>query len=628
MATPSPRRRPRRGSLERPVSTRIYRAAWALVFVPLLVAAFTGGRPETLPAPRLEPSFDDTIALGFASELARRFPDRSPGSVGARGAEEWIAARLRDYGLKPERQRFSAELPGLGGEELVNLIAVAPGRSPETIVVMAHRDNLGRSPGANDNASGTAALLELARNVGEAPPAHTLVFLSTDGGAYGGVGAAEFARSPRLLRRLIGRGASVVGVVNLDALAGGTPPRLVFSGDAARSPAVRLVATTDARVIAQARASARRPGPVAQLLDLAFPFTLYEQGPFVAQGTPAITVTTGGERPPSPDGDTLDKLDAEQLGALGLAAQALLSSLDQSAEVARGTQSYLYFGSWFLRGWTIQFFLLVALLPFLAATVDLFARCRRRHVALRPALRSFASRLAVWMWAGVVFASFAALGLLARGAARPLNPDSDAAQDWPVVALLALLALSSAGWLAARPRLAPRRELERHEELGGHLAALLVLAIVALIVAATNPYALVFLLPSLHAWLWLPHVSGRPLAVRAALYAAGFAGPLLLLGSFAVRFDLGLDALWYVTALAAVGYVAPPLVVASLVWAAAAAQVGALAFGRYAPYPAAAERPARGPLRELIRRVVLFTRRRRSGPAAPEPEAEIRSLGE
>ena len=59
---------------------------------------------------------------------------------------------------------------------------------------------------------------------------------------------------------------------------------------------------------------------------------------------------------------------------------------------------------------------------------------------------------------------------------------------------------------------------------------------------ATNPFALVFLLPSLHVWLWLPQVRGAPIGVRLGVLALGFAGPALLLGSFALRFGLGWDA--------------------------------------------------------------------------------------
>jgi hypothetical protein len=246
--------------------------------------------------------------------------------------------------------------------------------------------------------------------------------------------------------------------------------------------------------------------------------------------------------------------------------------------------------------------------------VDLFARCRRRGVRLAPALRSLTSRLGVCLWAGFLFAVFAALGALPSGEPRPINPDSSAAGDWPVSALTALLLLSGLGWLLARPRLLPRRAASREEELGGHLAAMLALALVVLIVAGTNPYALLFVLPSLHAWLWLPQVSREKPLLRLGLWAAGAAGPVLLVLSFGYRFGLGFDAPWYMLALAAVGYVGSPLLLASLLWGAVAMQVGALATGRYAPYPARGERPSRGPIREGIRRLVLHRRARRQAP--------------
>jgi Peptidase family M28 len=593
--------------------------------VPVLVAAFTVAQPEPLPAPRLEPSFDQTTAVGFARELTRRFLDRTPGSAASREAAEWVAARLRDYGAKPELQEFASDVPGLGERELVNVVAMVTGRSPETIVVMAHRDNLGRSPGANDNASGTAALLELARGVALTPPAHTIVFLSTDGGAHGSVGANVFAADRDFLKQRLGSGASVVAVVNLDSLGGSEDARILFGGETARSAAPALVATAHTSVAEELGVEPRRAGPFAQVIDLAFPFSLYEQAPFVGHGTPAVTLTAAGERPPSPEGDRIDTLRLRRIGELGRSAQTLVGALDESAEIARGTQANIYIGSRLVRGWTIQFLLLVALLPFLAAVIDLFARCRRRHIALAPALWSFFSRLRVWTWAAVLFFAFSTLGALATGDARPISPDSTAATEWPVAALVGLLALSTLGWLVARPRLARRRRVDRNEELGGHLAAMLVLAVVALVVVATNPYALLFLLPSLHAWLWLPHLADRHVVVRLGLYAAGFAGPLILVGSFALRYDLGLDAVWYMAALTSVGYVSPALLAAALVWAAAGAQVGAVVTGRYAPYPVRDERSARGPIRESIRRAVLFTRSRRGAGHALAPESEAQA---
>ncbi|MGH3020030.1 MAG: M28 family peptidase [Gaiellaceae bacterium] len=609
MAAEAPRRRPRRGSLERPVSTRIYRAAWLAVAVPLLVAAFSVGRPDPLPDPRLGPFFDATTARQFTDVLTTRFPDRSPGSQGSRDAADWVEAQLREYRFAVERQTFAAEIPGLGTDELVNLVAVAPSstqtgvQSQRAIVVTAHRDNLGLSPGAADNGSGTGALLELARDLGNATLAHPFVLVSTDGGAFGGLGAEHFAAASPYEGR-------IAAVVNLDAIAGRQPPRIAFGGDTARVSSPTLLATADAAVRRQVGTDPRRPGAVAQIVDLAFPFSLHEQAPFVSRGVPAVTITTGGARPRAPERDTLAGLDEDRLGELGRASQALLGSLDQAAEVTRGTQSHVYFGTRALYGWTLQFVLVAALLPFLAATVDLFARCRRRRIALWPALRSYVSRLGVWLWLGVTFALFVATGLLPNGAARPIAPDSAAAGDWPVAALGALLGVSAVVWLVVRTRLAPTRSIARQEELGGHLAAMLVLALVALVVAAVNPYSLLFVLPSLHAWLWLPQVSDRGRLAQVAVYAVGFVGPLVLLASFGLRYDMGLDAVWYLTALVAVGYVPFPLVLAFLAWGAAAGQVGAVALGRYAPYPDVTER-SRGPVREAARQAILVWRRSR-----------------
>jgi Peptidase family M28 len=595
--------------VERPVSTRIYRVAWLVVAVPVLVAAFSVGRPDALPAPRVQPFFDQTTAVQFAGELVNRFPNRSPGTEGQAAAAEWVEDQLKVYGFDVERQTFSAQIPGLGTRELVNLVAVAPPTEPMNIqskrllVVLAHRDNVGRSQGADDNGSGTGALLELARDLGSASLSHPIVLVSTDGGAYGGLGAVEFAESHRFAGR-------IAALVNLDAIGGQGLPRLEFAGDTPRVPSSTLLATADSSIQAQAEVEPARPGALAQLIDLAFPFSLYEQAPFVSRGVPAVTMTTGGSRPRPPEGDTFGTLNEDRVGELGRAAQMLLGSLDESAEVAGGTQSYIYFGTRLLYGWTLQLILVAALIPVLAATIDLFARCRRRHIALLPALRSYLSRLGVWLWAAFVFALFVVVGLLPSGEDRPISPDTEIAGDWPVAALAALIGVSALAWLIVRPRLTPMRSIAPQEELGGHLAAMLVLSVVALVVAAVNPYSLLFLLPSLHAWLWLPQVRDRGRAVQAAVYALGFLGPLVLFASFATRFDMGLDAIWYLLALTAVGYVPVPLVLAFLFWGAAAGQVGAVALGTYAPYPDVAERTP-GLLREAGRQAILAVRRSR-----------------
>jgi len=84
------------------------------------------------------------------------------------------------------------------------------------------------------------------------------------------------------------------------------------------------------------------------------------------------------------------------------------------------------------------------------------------------------------------------------------------------------------------------------------------LGVVGLLVVATNPFALIFVLPSLHVWLWLPQVRASPVWVRVAVLLLGFSGPALLLWTFASRYDLGFDAPWYLAWLFALGYARCP----------------------------------------------------------------------
>src|SRR5215213_5402517 len=581
------RRRARRGSLDRPISGRTYRGTWLLVAFPLLLAAFTVTRPAALPRPALPAAFDRVGATQLAFDLASAAPDRSPTTAGATLAAQWFVDQLRPYGFVVRRNRFEADVAGRGRLAFENLVAVVPGRSPSAIMIVAHRDNSGASSGANDNASGTAALIELARSYASpagastAPstsrrvtPAHTLVFLSTDGGALGGVGAAHFMDHSPLAQ-------DVSAVVDLDAIAGHDPTRLAYAGDRSQFPNSSLLATAAARVLEQGGEPTRRPSALRQLLDLAFPFSAYEQAPFLGRGISAVTLTSAGDRPPSEVGDTPGLLQTPKsrarLGQIGRSAQQLLASLDAGLEFTQGTTTYLWFGARIVRGWAVEIVLVAALLPFLVAAVDLFAFLSRRRVGLMPAVRSLRSRVLFWLFVALLFELFGVAGWWPQSSLRAPALTDSAGTDWPVVGLLVLAGISAVAWLVARDRLLPRREVDREEELAGHCAALLALALVALLVVALNAFALVFLLPSLHAWLWLAQLGDRPLAARLGTWAAGLAGPLLLVWEFA---------------------------------------------GRYAPYPSAAARPPLGPIRRSLRRAVLSSRARRRVVSAEQEVAD------
>ena len=619
--TPARRRRARRGSLERPINGRLYRGSLLILLLPLLILAFSITRPGALPAPLLPPNFDGPATRQLATELSSHYPDRVPGGPGSLSAEQWLRDQLAPYGLPLSSDTWNAHVPGLGRVRLRNLWAVAPGQSSDAIVVMAHRDDTGTGPGANDDASGTAALVELARGYAQAGTpaaqrvrsAHTIVFLSTDAGSFGGLGALRFAEHSPF---------HVVATINLDAIAGRGPPRIVIAGDSPRSPAASLVETAAKRVLEQTGMQAQRAGPVQQLIDLGFPFTLYEQGPFVARGIPAVTLTTAGERPPAAFTDRAAALDTARLTGLGRATQELIGSLDQGLELAQGTTSFVWIGDRIVRGWAIELFLVALLIPYLVAVVDLFAHCRRRRIGLLPAARSLRSRLAFWLFLGLAFVVFRAVGAWPSGVPRPPNPAVASSGDWRVLALAALGLVGFLGWIVTRQRLVPRRPVGTDEQLAGATVALLGLGVVSLLVLATNPFALIFFLPAMHAWLWLPQVQSSKAPTRAVVFLIGLIGPLLIILSLALRFGLGFDAPWYLLELVAVGYVHLPAVVITLCGAACAAQLAVVTSGRYAPYPPAGQRPERGPLRELVRRVVLAQRARRRRARARRPAVE------
>jgi hypothetical protein len=221
-------------------------------------------------------------------------------------------------------------------------------------------------------------------------------------------------------------------------------------------------------------------------------------------------------------------------------------------------------------------------------------------VPLRPAVRSYLRRLAFWLFAGGVFLLFAVVGAWPGGDEAAINPASEAATHWPRLALALFALVVAAGWLVSRGRLVADGPVDPQDEVAGMAIALVALAAIALVLISTNPQALLFVLPSAHAWLWLVQIRGRDARLRALLYAAGLAGPLLVLGSMALRFGLGLDAPWYLAELTALGYVSVFTLILVLAWAAVAAQVLAVTTGRYAPYPSPDARPARGAVGDAI----------------------------
>ncbi|MCZ6542767.1 MAG: M28 family peptidase, partial [Planctomycetota bacterium] len=114
----------------------------------------------------LPPLTGAQAALGDAlkrdvDELAGRIGERNPNRYESlTAAAQFIEASLADAGYDVERQEYE-----VAGRTCVNIEAEIPGerRADEIVIVGAHYDSVYGCPGANDNASGVAATLAVAR---------------------------------------------------------------------------------------------------------------------------------------------------------------------------------------------------------------------------------------------------------------------------------------------------------------------------------------------------------------------------------------------------------------------------------------------------------------------------------
>lgn len=88
-------------------------------------------------------------------------------------AADYIEAQFRGSGYRPNRQTFEvSRLP----VQNIDVTLAGTSRPDEVLVVGAHYDTVGGCPGANDNATGIAALLELARRFAIQPHVRSIRF--------------------------------------------------------------------------------------------------------------------------------------------------------------------------------------------------------------------------------------------------------------------------------------------------------------------------------------------------------------------------------------------------------------------------------------------------------------------
>src|SRR5207247_6288915 len=114
--------------------------------------------------------------------IGERHPVTSPASL--RRAEAYLTEQFTDLGLEVSTHSFKA----LGGTYRNGIGAMLPqkgdspqaegGQSPSPLIIAAHYDTVEGSPGADDNASGLAVMLEVARNLRGVPMTRSIRFIA------------------------------------------------------------------------------------------------------------------------------------------------------------------------------------------------------------------------------------------------------------------------------------------------------------------------------------------------------------------------------------------------------------------------------------------------------------------
>jgi hypothetical protein len=227
--------------------------------------------------------------------------------------------------------------------EASNVVAILPGSDPvlakECVVVGAHYDHLGLGgeasaapdqygqvhPGADDNASGTAAMLEVARAfVGRPAPKRSVVFVAFAGEELGVLGSAVYAKAPPAACPL----ERTQVMINLDMVGRPTGAKLyVYGVDTARGLRERVAALVE------------RPPRLELKAELAGTgFGASDQTSFYSRDVPVLFLFNGAHLDYHRPTDTVDKIDPHALAEsarLGWRAAMELANTPTRLEVVR-----------------------------------------------------------------------------------------------------------------------------------------------------------------------------------------------------------------------------------------------------------------------------------------------------
>lgn len=325
--------------------------------VPWNIATLATGGTVIDPASDVVPAIDPQIAglltavsqqqlMGYVQTM-QNFGNRSVFSVtddptfGIGAARQWLLDEFERVGngrLQISTQEFPLFYNGLSTTPF-NIVATLPGRSNnnEAIVIMAHYDNRAPdptdgetyAPGANDNGSGIALLLESARLLSAYEWNQTIIFLSAAAEEEGTVGSRYFVQTAFL------DNMNILAAINYDAIGGrsGIPQYVrLFAPNLRDSPSGEL-----ARYYEYVAGLYLPEFPVKVIDALDREGRWGDHREFVNAGMPGIRVIESVEDPDMVNSkqDTWDHLDfkyLQQVVQLNIAVTANLAGAPQTPQ--------------------------------------------------------------------------------------------------------------------------------------------------------------------------------------------------------------------------------------------------------------------------------------------------------
>jgi hypothetical protein len=297
---------------------------WNIVLGGLLVMSACGdGAGSLAPTTGAEASRSTSVSLGATEgvplvysnkramkhvrALARGIGPRVRGRSSERRASKYIREKFESYGYETKIQEFPVD-----GRKSRNVVAWWPNAMKYGLVVGAHMDTVRRSPGANDNASGVAVMLETARISAGRSPSRFVRFVAFGAEEYGTNGQHHNGSQVYVNRLGIEGRRRLGGMVSIDMIAKGRPLIAATTGMAPWVTA-RTVYNKMRRKVA---------------MSLRTTCDCSDNGPFERAGIPGVFLWSGFEPNHHEPTDTVRNLRPKDIKRTGRGFRHFIKQVD------------------------------------------------------------------------------------------------------------------------------------------------------------------------------------------------------------------------------------------------------------------------------------------------------------